>query len=156
MSHEHHYRAALSWTGAKDSPTTDYKSYSREYTATVEGKPALIGSADPTFRGDATRHNPEDLLLIALAACHMLSYLALCSRQGVRVTGYEDRAEGVMEMRDGRIRFTSVTLRPRVVIAAGSDPVLARALHEQAHHECYIANSVNFTVAHEAEVVQGE
>jgi organic hydroperoxide reductase OsmC/OhrA len=156
MSHEHHYRATLAWSGAAVSPTIDYKAYSREYTVTIDGKPALIGSADTTFRGDSSRHNPEDLLLIALCACHMLSYLALCARGGVRVIRYEDQAEGTMAMKDGRIRFTQVMLRPRVVIDRSSDLTRAMELHEQAHEECFIANSVNFPVEHEARVVLAE
>jgi organic hydroperoxide reductase OsmC/OhrA len=154
MSHEHHYKATLQWTGAKVSPTTDYKAYSREYTITMEGKPALAGSADPTFRGDPAKHNPEDLLVASLSACHLLTYLALCSRNGVKVIAYEDHAEGTMAVKDGRMRITQVTLHPKVVIARDSDLARASELHHSAHDECFIANSVNFPVENEAQVVQ--
>src|SRR6478672_8366375 len=76
---EHRYAASLTWTGADAGPTTSYQSYSRAWRIAFAGKPVLEGSADPTFRGDPALHNPEELLLAALATCHMLSYLALCS-----------------------------------------------------------------------------
>ena len=45
----------------------------------------IAGSADPAFRGDRTRYNPEDLLVASLAACHMLWYLHLAADAGVVV-----------------------------------------------------------------------
>jgi len=75
----------------------------------------------------------------------MLSYLAECARAGIEVAAYEDKASGLMTIKDRRMRFTEVTLAPRVVIAAG-DLEQARALHEKAHDACFIANSVNFPV----------
>ena len=156
MAHVHRYEANLTWTGAAKGPTTDYKSYSREYTVSFPGKPSYQGSADATFRGDPGLYNPEDLLVASLSACHLLAYLAICARGGVKVLHYEDRADGQMEMKDGHIRFTRVTLRPRVVIDRSSEPGLARDMHRQAHAECFIANSVNFPVDHEAEIVTAE
>ena len=145
MAREHHFAARVIWTGAERGPARDYDSYSRDYRIEVEGKPALEGSADPTFRGDAARHNPEDLLVAALSACHLLSYLALCARAGIEVVAYEDQASGRMAIMDRKMRFTEVTLAPKVTIGAG-DLKLARALHEKAHGACFIASSVNFPV----------
>ncbi len=67
QSHQHHYHATVTWNGADHGPTANYRSYSREFTVTMPGKPALKGSADPAFRGDPALHNPEDLLVIALS-----------------------------------------------------------------------------------------
>ena len=148
MPHQHHYAARLIWIGAERGPTRSYESYSRSYRVEIEGKPPLEGSSDPTFRGDPGRHNPEDLLLAALAACHMLSYLADCARAGIEVIAYEDQASGLMALKDGKMRFVEVTLAPRVTIGAGNVE-RARDLHAKAHAECFIANSVNFPVRHE-------
>jgi organic hydroperoxide reductase OsmC/OhrA len=145
MAHEHHFAARLVWTGAAEGPTRDYQSYSREYRIEIAGKPPLTGSAAPTFLGDAGKHNPEDLLVAALSACHMLSYLALCTRARIEVAAYEDQANGRMAIKDRKMRFVEVTLAPRVTIAAG-DLERARALHEEAHATCFIASSVNFPV----------
>jgi organic hydroperoxide reductase OsmC/OhrA len=145
MPHEHHYALRLTWTGAQGGPTTDYQSYSRSYRVDIEGKPPLEGSADQTFRGDPGRHNPEDLLVASLAACHMLSYLHLCASAGIEVVAYEDQARGKMAIKDRRMRFVEVMLAPKVTIGAG-DLERARALHAQAHEDCFIANSVNFPV----------
>jgi organic hydroperoxide reductase OsmC/OhrA len=153
MAHEHHYAARLVWTGAERGPTTDYRSYSREYRVEIEGKPPLVGSADPTFRGDPGLHNPEDLLVASLSACHMLTYLAECARAGIEVVGYEDQARGKMAFKDRKMRFVEVTLAPRVTIAAG-DLAQAEALHEKAHADCFIASSVNFPVTNTATVTR--
>ncbi len=155
MAKEHRFAAHLVWTGAAAGPTRGYEGYARAWRALVAGKPPLEGSADPVFRGDPARYNPEDLLVVALATCHMLSYLALCARAGIEVTAYEDQASGTMAIKDGKMRFVEVTLAPRVVIAAGGLD-RARALHAQAHAECFIANSVNFPVRNQATVSGAE
>jgi organic hydroperoxide reductase OsmC/OhrA len=145
MAREHHFAARLVWTGAAQGPTRDYQSYSREYRIEVEGKPPLEGSSDAAFGGDAARLNPEDLLVMSLSACHMLSYLHLCASAGIEVVAYEDQASGMMAIKDRKMRFTEVTLAPKVTIAVG-DLERARALHEEAHGLCFIASSVNFPV----------
>lgn len=147
----HLYNAHLTWTGAADGPAADYKTYARAFTAEIAGKPALPGSADPAFLGDPARHNPEDLLLIALASCHMLSYLALAVRKGLKVLAYEDRAEGAMAFEKGGGQFRDVLLKPLVTVSRGSDLVLAQSLHRDAHAACFIARSVNFPVRHDAQ-----
>lgn len=141
--HEHTYSVKVSWSGK----TADYASYSRNHTIELENKPTLSASADSAFRGDPSRHNPEDLLLAALSSCHLLSYLALCARAGIEVVSYEDHATGTMAMQGGAIRFTDVLLQPVCVVRANIEK--ATRLHEQAHKECFIANSVNFPVRNE-------
>jgi len=154
MTTEHTYRIHTVWTGASQGSTVSYDAYSREYTIALEGKQPFVGSADPTFRGDAALYNPEDLLVMSLSACHLLSYLALCARAGIRVISYSDEATGKMAQKDGKIRFTEVILHPQVTIEVGNDLAKARSLHDNAHHVCYIANSVNFSVLHEPIVIE--
>ncbi|NJO79801.1 MAG: OsmC family protein [Cyanobacteria bacterium RM1_2_2] len=149
MTGEHIYRATTIWTGASKGATTSYDAYSREHIVAIDGKLCLVGSADPTFRGNPALHNPEDLLVSALSACHMLSYLALCARAGIRVVSYVDEVMGRMAPSEGKVRFTEVTLRPRVTIELGDNLEQAQALHQAAHETCFIANSVAFPVRHE-------
>jgi organic hydroperoxide reductase OsmC/OhrA len=147
VSGKHHsYHATVVWEAAGGAGTTSYKAYSRDHMLGAEGKPDMLGSADAVFRGDPKRHNPEDLLVVSLSSCHLLSYLYVCAMNGVVVTHYRDEADGVMRTdADGSGHFERVTLRPHVTISSG-DKEKARALHEQAHHLCFIANSVNFPV----------
>lgn len=152
MAQIHHFSAKLTWTGAAKGTTGSYESYSRDHVIEVPGKPPLPGSADQVFRGDSSRHNPEDLLVMSLSACHMLTYLAEAARAGVRVVAYSDDASGTMQLSEGKMRFTEVSLRPQVVIASGGDAALAESLHEKAHGHCFIANSVNFPVSCDARV----
>ena len=153
----HRYAARIEWTGNDGTGTRDYRSYRRDHVIQSPGKPELAGSADPVFRGDAGRYNPEELLVASLSACHMLWYLHLCASGGVVVTDYRDDAEGSMdESPDGSGRFSLVTLHPRVRISAGN-PSRALELHEAAHRHCFIANSVNFPVRCEPTVeVEGQ
>ena len=152
MAKTHLFHARIIWSGAAAGPTRSYETYSREYKVEIAGKPILKGSADPAFLGDAKLHNPEDLLVVSLSTCHMLSYLALCARVGLPVMAYEDEAEGTMAIKDRRLRFIEVVLRPKIVIAGGADLAQAKALHATAHDECFIANSVNFPVRHEPSI----
>jgi organic hydroperoxide reductase OsmC/OhrA len=141
------YQATVIWTGDRGTGTSAYRAYGREHRILVDGKPELMGSADPAFLGDAERHNPEDLLVASLAACHMLWYLHLAADAGIGVIAYEDAAEGAMSVGADGGRFDTVTLHPVVTIAAG-DAALAETLHGEAHRRCFITNSVNFPVTH--------
>ena len=119
---QHTYEVKTRWHGGADGATKSYKSYSRDHVVEADGKAPLAMSADPNFRGDAARHNPEDLLVASLSACHMLWYLHLCSINGVEVVDYVDSASGTMEETGGSDgHFTEVVLRPVVTIAPGSD-----------------------------------
>ncbi|HTZ77874.1 MAG TPA: OsmC family protein [Stellaceae bacterium] len=146
---QHRYHVHLRWTGNQGTGTSGYKAYNRAHDLLAEGKPAIAASSDPAFRGDPARWNPEELLVASLASCHQLWYLHLCAVNGVVVTAYEDRPEGVMqEEAGGAGQFVSVVLRPQVTVTAGSDLAKARALHHEAHEKCFIARSMNFPVTH--------
>lgn len=158
MFGEHRYCVRATWTGDRGGGTSGYRDYDRAVTLVVPGKGEILASADKPFRGDPTRWNPEDLLLAALSECHLLSYLHACVGVGVVVVAYEDNATGVM-VEDGRGSgaFREVTLRPVVTIADESMRDAAAAAHAQANEWCFIANSVNFPVHHEATIaVRGE
>jgi organic hydroperoxide reductase OsmC/OhrA len=143
----HSYALHLRWTGNTGQGTREYRGYERAHEYAIEGKPVILGSSDPAFRGDKTRHNPEELLVMALSSCHLLSYLHLCATNKVVVVDYVDDAMGTMvESVEKGGQFTEVVLRPTVTLEAGSDAALAESLHDQAHHFCFIANSVNFPV----------
>lgn len=110
-------------------------------------KAPILGSSDPSFRGDPARWNPEELFVASLSACHKLWYLHLCAVSGISVSSYIDEAKGTMiEGPNGGGRFSEVTLRPRIAIRAGDDAALAERLHHEAHDRCFIANSVSIPV----------
>jgi len=153
IGQEHYYTVQMQWTGNLGTGTSDYRSYARDHQISAQGKPIIEGSADPAFRGDRDRYNPEDLLVAALSSCHMLSYLHLCAVSKIVVTDYRDEAIGTMvETTGGGGRFSAVVLRPVVTISAESDAGLATQLHEKAHALCFIATSVNFPVSCEPSV----
>ena len=149
----HSYSVKVDWTGNLGQGTLDYTSYSRDHQIQIEGRPILLGSSDSAFRGNPSRYNPEDLLVSSLSACHMLWYLHLCAEAGIVVTSYTDHASGtMMETAATGGHFTEVVLRPSVVITDGSKIDLAKAIHDQAHHLCFIANSVKFPVRYEPKI----
>jgi len=152
----HEYVVSLTWDGNTGRGTESYAAYSRQFSAGVPGKAQVIGSADPSFRGDPTLLNPEELLVMSLSSCHMLSYLALCALRKIRVVAYRDQATGLMRADKDGGRFEEVVLHPHVVIADETQLAAAQELHEQAHASCYIASSVNFAVRHDATVVVGQ
>lgn len=152
MTHRFHTR--LRWTGDRGVGTARYDAYGRDHVIEGAGKAtAIAGSADAAFRGDATRWNPEELLLASLSACHQLWYLHLCADAGVIVVGYRDDAEATLTLApDGSGRISGATLRPQVTIAAGSDAERALTLHGEAARLCFIGQSVKFPVTHQAHV----
>ena len=137
------HRISLRWTdGGK--PFT-YESYPREHEiAFKDGQDRMTASASPVYRGDGVHGDPEDLLVAALSSCHMLSFLAICSKKKIRVDSYEDDAVGFLEDDGGTLWIKHVTLRPRV--AADADAATLNQVHHLAHQACFIANSVRTQV----------
>ena len=149
MTRQHQYTATIHWTGNNGTGTDHYRNYERSHTIGIDHKATILGSSDPSFRGDKTRHSPEDLLVSSLAACHMLWYLHLCSEAGVVVVNYSDEASGLMvETPTGGGYFSEVTLNPVVIVANASMIEKANELHKRANSLCFIANSVKFPVFH--------
>jgi organic hydroperoxide reductase OsmC/OhrA len=139
------------WTGNNGTGTESYKAYSRDHVVQVNGKPPILSSSDPSFRGDPEKYNPEELFLSSLSACHMLWFLHLCADAGVVVTEYTDEPVGKMESdSDGKGRFTSVELRPSVTVTEERMQKKLNSLHEQANASCFIANSCNVKITHNA------
>jgi organic hydroperoxide reductase OsmC/OhrA len=154
VSRQHRYTATIEWTGNRGDGTADYRSYDRDHEITAEHAGTILGSADPAFRGNPSRWNPEQLLVVAAAQCHMLAYLHLAATNGVVVTGYVDHPTAVMtEDGAGGGRFTEIVLHPLVTVSDAAMIETADALHEPANEACFIANSLNLPVRHETRTV---
>lgn len=148
---EHDYTARVVWTGNRGQGTASYRGYDRTWQVQTPGKPVIECSNDPLLGGDPTLHNPEDLLIAALSACHMLWYLHLASDAGIAVQSYADDPCAVGEtLPDGASRFLRATLRPVITVPAGTDLARADALHGEIHKTCFVARSVNFPVEYRA------
>lgn len=147
MNKEHKYTITTKWNGNKGTGTSGLKAYERSHTVSNAGKPDLFLTTDNPHVGDKSKLNPEDLLVTAVSSCHMLSYLYVCTLEGIVVTDYVDHAYGIMqEHESGGGQFEHVTLCPEVIVAEESMIEKAIDLHHKAHEICYIANSVNFPV----------
>jgi organic hydroperoxide reductase OsmC/OhrA len=151
---EHRYDVTVRWTGDLGEGTRGYRGYSRSHVVSTAGRPDLLGSSDPSFRGDTDRWNPEQLLVAALSQCHMLWYLHLAATAGVVVVGYTDDAIGVLDVEaDGGGQFSEVLLRPTVTVTEERMTARALAKHGEVGAKCFIARSVNFPLRHEATIV---
>ncbi|MCA1942350.1 MAG: OsmC family protein [Yonghaparkia sp.] len=158
MPHDQHgYAVEVQWTGNRGEGTATYRSYGRDHRITAEGKlHEIAGSSDRVFRGDRDRWNPEELVIAALAQCHMLSYLHVAAVNGIVVVDYRDSATGTLQQEGDGGRLIEATLRPVVTLAAhhtDEDASRAAALHHRASELCFIANSVSFPVGHEPTTV---
>lgn len=145
----HKYTSRIVWTGNTGAGTRSYTGYARTWDVAVPGKPVVPCSNDPLLGGDPGRMNPEDLLLSALSACHMLWYLHYAAEAGIVVTGYEDTPVGRGEVGPGGAgHFVSAELRPVITLAPGADVAVAEAIHHRIPGVCFIARSVAFPVTH--------
>src|SRR5688572_14189864 len=97
MDRTHKYKLTIKWTGNNGSGTSEYRAYSRSHDMIIDDKQTISCSSDPAFRGDNTKHNPEELFLASISSCHMLWYLHLCAAAGIVVTDYSDNATGIMQ-----------------------------------------------------------
>ena len=149
MSKTHLFNAQIKWTGKTGSGTVNASAYKRNHTISIKDKVDILGCSASAFRGDDTKHNPEDLFISALSTCHMLWYLHICADNGIVITDYIDNVTGTMiEVPGGGGHFTEVTLHPIVTITDKTKIDLANALHSEANKKCFIANSSNFKITH--------
>lgn len=157
MSETHTFEATVRWPADPAQALPPDPAFSRNAVLGSPGHADVPGSSPTVFGGDASRYNPEELVAMGLAHCHMLTYLALAAKRRVAVLAYEDRA--TVELgRDpalGKMKILSALLRPRVTVAKGTNLDDARAMHAKAHEHCFVANSVNFPVENAPEIVEG-
>jgi organic hydroperoxide reductase OsmC/OhrA len=144
---EHH--ATIHWK--KTSASFAYADYNREHEWRFDdGKTVVRASAAPAFKGKPELVDPEEAFVAALSSCHMLTFLALCSRKEIVVESYVDDAVGHLEKNaEGQLVVTRVELRPRIEFAHGQAPEAGalRELHASAHKGCFLANSVKTDVS---------
>ena len=140
------HKATVKWSrGGKDFT---YKTYSRDHVWIANGNEIPASSA-PAYLGSPDRVDPEAALVAALSSCHMLTFLAVAARRRFVVDSYEDAAVGRMEKNaDGKLAITRVELHPKIAYGGGKQPTAADLdwMHDKAHRECFIANSVTTEV----------
>jgi len=140
------HKATIRWT--RDGKDFTYKAYSRDHAWSVNSND-VPASATPAYLGNPNRVDPEAAFVAALSSCHMLTFLALASNKGFVVDRYEDSAVGHLEKNAaGKMAVTRVELHPRILFGGTKTPAQADLdwLHDKAHKECFIANSVTTDV----------
>lgn len=141
------HRASLKWR--QGDKGFALKTFCRNHTVRFASGAELPASAAPDWGGDPARVDPEAMLVASLQSCHMLTFLALCARDGLNVESYEDEAVGLLERNaDRKFAVTRITLHPRATFAAGTTvtPAQLQDLHHRAHEACFIANSIKCLV----------
>ena len=141
----------LEWK--RESADFGYQTYNRDHDWRFDGGATVRASAAPAYLGNPQLVDPEEAFIASLSSCHMLTFLAIASRKRLVVESYIDEATGWLEKNaSGGLAITRVVLRPRVVFSGDKSPSpeeLAQ-LHDQAHHACFIANSVKTEVSVES------
>ncbi len=140
----HTFAVNLRWRNTRAFDGELVREYSHEGFATIPGHAALVTSAATDFGGDPNLWNPEELLMTAIAQCHLLSFLYIANRDGIEIVDYTDEVEGSMDFSGGTGAMHSVTLKPVVVTEA--DPAVIGAMHEEAKGMCVMRQSVNFPI----------
>lgn len=152
------YVAWVSW--ADDGGFADGR-YSRGHELRFDGGAVVRGSSSPDIVplpfSDPAGIDPEEALVSAVSACHMLWFLSLAQQNGHVVASYRDRAEGrIGRIGPGRHAITEIVLRPDIAFSGPvPDQAGLDALHHQAHERCFIANSLKAEIRVEAPLSGG-
>lgn len=141
------HQVTIDWK--RQTPDFAYETYNRDHDWRFDAGVTVRGSAAPAYRGSESCVDPEEAFVTSLSSCHMLTFLAIASKKRFTVDAYRDQAVGILgKDQTGRLAMTKVTLRPQVRFGGEKTPTpdeLAQ-MHDQAHHTCFIANSVNTEV----------
>ncbi len=124
----------------------------RSGIARSQGKPELRVASPPEFKGEAGVWTPEDLFVSAVESCTMATFLAFAQRKGLPLVAYHSNAEGVLELVDGKLKFTHVTIHPEITVATAADVEDAHHLIGDAERLCLVANSLETKVTVKASV----
>ncbi|HEU4402919.1 MAG TPA: OsmC family protein [Candidatus Polarisedimenticolia bacterium] len=122
----------------------------------AEGRPDLEVASPPEFRGHPGLWTPEHLLVAAVNACTMLTFLSAVARSGIRLISYDCDATGTLEHAEGTFRFTKVVLRPRIIVAGPDDIDRAHAAFRDAEGSCLVSNSLLTKVESRPEISAGD
>jgi organic hydroperoxide reductase OsmC/OhrA len=106
------------------------------------GKPEVDVGSPPEFKGEPGVWAPEELLVGALNACLMLTFVSFAQNKGVQFVAYESAAEGLLENVDGKYRITEVSVQPSLVLKSQADLEVARAIMDKVEENCFISNSI--------------
>jgi len=142
------HKVSIHWT--RNGGDFAYKNYSRDHVWRFENGVEVPGSAAPAYLGNPQRVDPEAAFVAALSSCHMLTFLAVACNRGFVVDRYDDTAVGHLEKNaSGKLAITRVDLHPQISYSGSKQPTQSDIewLHDKAHKECFIANSVTTTVA---------
>ncbi len=140
------HKATINWTHTGGE--FNFNSYTRNHTWTFANGVTIEGSAAPAYKGDDSKTDPEEAFVASLASCHMLTFLALCTKAKLKVASYTDEAVGHLEKIEGsKLAITRVELHPKITFE-GDEPTQDKLdeLHHNAHDLCFIANSVTTEV----------
>jgi organic hydroperoxide reductase OsmC/OhrA len=119
----------------------------RRIKASAAGKPDLEISSPPEFKGDQGIWTPEDLFVTALNICIMETFLAFAEQKGLGLAAYDSSAEALLEFKDGKYRFTEITVHPQVALKSPDDVERARQIMKSAHDNCFVSNSITSSVS---------
>ncbi len=141
------HKATVEWK--RETADFTYETYNRDHDWIFDAGIRVRASANPVYLGSESCVDPEEAFVVSLSSCHMLTFLAIACRKRFNVESYRDQAVGILEKdASGRLAMTRVTLQPEVRFAGERTPSNeeVRQLHDQAHHACFIANSVKTEV----------
>jgi peroxiredoxin-like protein len=124
-------------------------------TLSVDGLPDLRFAAPADFDGPGDAWSPEHMLLAAVEACFLLTLRSIARASKLEFSGLTLAGEGIVDRKDGALRFTEIVLRPRLTIAPGVDRERALRILEKSEKACLISASLSTPVRMEAEIVIG-
>jgi organic hydroperoxide reductase OsmC/OhrA len=151
---EKEFKIQTKWCSLIKAKGFESSSNPKTHNVFVDGKEVLTVSAAKDFKGDGTKHNPEDLFLSALSSCHMMSYMFLCKKNNITLVSYDDKTSGRLKVNeDGSGAFISVELNPIATILEKNKIDLALSLHHEANRLCFIANSCNVPITHKPQIL---
>ena len=123
--------------------------YSRGHSWEFDGGTIVPASSSPSVvplpLSVAEAVDPEEAFVASLSSCHMLWFLAVAAKKRFVVDEYVDEAVGYIEKFDGsKMWMSKVILKPKVQFGGDRQPSAERLaeIHEAAHENCFIANSV--------------
>lgn len=98
--------------------------------------------------------SPEHLFTASVVSCFMTTFLAIAENSKLEFTSFACRAIGKLDLVEGKLMMTEVSLQPEVTIANANQEELAMRVLQKSEKACLISNSIKTKVIMTAAVHQ--
>jgi peroxiredoxin-like protein len=143
MPNVHNYEVNLQWE-------TDRKG---QISSPVLNERIEVATPPEFPKGMPGIWSPEHLLTAAVSSCLMTTFLAIAENSKLDFVSFDCKANGKLEMIDGKYTMSEIELLPKLLINKEEDRERAERILNKSEAACLISNSIKSKIIFKSEIL---